>query len=39
MQLQIKQVEGGTVTFSWLVGRNALEYKGDVCFIVCAKIK
>ena len=33
-----KQVEGGTVTFSWLVGRNALEYKGDVCFIVCAKI-
>lgn len=33
-----KQVEGGTVTFSWLVGRNATEYKGDVCFIVCAKI-
>lgn len=32
-----KQVEGSTVTFSWLVGRNALEYKGDVCFIVCAK--
>ena len=32
-----KQVEGGTVTFSWLVGRNATEYKGDVCFIVCAK--
>lgn len=33
-----KQVEGGTVTFSWLIGRNAAEYKGDVCFIVCAKI-
>ncbi len=33
-----KQTEGGTVTFSWLVGRNALEYKGDVRFIVCAKI-
>lgn len=33
-----KQTEGGTVTFSWLVERNALKYKGDVCFIVCAKI-
>lgn len=32
-----KQVEGGTVTFSWQVRRNALKYKGDVCFIVCAK--
>lgn len=32
-----KQAEGSTVTFSWLVGRNALEYKGDVSFIVCAK--
>ena len=32
-----KQVEGGTVTFSWLVRRSALKYKGDVCFIACAK--
>lgn len=32
-----KQTEGGTVTFSWLIGRNAAEYKGNVCFVVCAK--
>lgn len=26
-----------TITFSWLVGRHAAEYKGDVHFIVCLK--
>ena len=28
----------GIVTFSWLVGRNATKYKGNVSFIVCMKL-
>ena len=30
-------VDGDNMTFSWLVGRNACAYKGDVKFIVCLK--
>lgn len=32
-----KQVSGDNVTFSWLVGRNALAYRGNIRFIVCLK--
>ena len=32
-----KAVSGDNITFSWLVGRNALAYKGTVKFIVCLK--
>ena len=32
-----KAVEGDNITFSWLVGRRALAYKGSVRFIVCLK--
>ena len=32
-----KQVSGGNITFSWLVGRNALAYRGSIRFIVCLK--
>ena len=32
-----KQVSGDNITFSWLVGRNALAYRGDIRFIVCLK--
>lgn len=32
-----KNVLLSSITFSWLVGRNALAYKGDVRFIVCLK--
>lgn len=30
-------VDGDNLTFTWLVGRNACAYKGDVRFIVCLK--
>lgn len=30
-------IEDGIVTFSWLVGRHAAKYKGDVKFSVCCK--
>ena len=32
-----KQVSGDNITFSWLVGRNALAYRGNIRFIVCLK--
>lgn len=32
-----KQVSGDNITFSWLVGRNALAYRGSIRFIVCLK--
>lgn len=32
-----KKVLSSTITFSWLVGANALMYKGNVNFIVCLK--
>lgn len=32
-----KQVTGDNITFSWLVGRNALAYRGSIRFIVCLK--
>lgn len=32
-----KNVLASSITFSWLVGRNALAYKGNVKFIVCLK--
>ena len=32
-----KAVSGDNVTFSWLVGRNALAYRGNIRFIVCLK--
>ncbi len=32
-----KQVTGDNITFSWLVGRNALAYRGNIRFIVCLK--
>lgn len=32
-----KAVSGDNIAFSWLVGRNALAYKGTVKFIVCLK--
>lgn len=30
-------VDGDNITFSWVVGRTACAYKGDVKFIVCLK--
>ena len=32
-----KVVSGDNITFSWLVGRNALAYRGSIRFIVCLK--
>lgn len=32
-----KQVSGDNITFSWLVGRNVLAYRGNIRFIVCLK--
>lgn len=32
-----KAVSGDNITFSWLVGRNALAYRGNIRFIVCLK--
>ncbi len=32
-----KKILTSTITFSWLVGANALAYKGNVNFIVCLK--
>lgn len=32
-----RQVSGDNITFSWLVGRNALAYRGSIRFIVCLK--
>lgn len=32
-----KKTLSDSITFSWLVGRNALAYKGNVNFIVCLK--
>lgn len=32
-----KQISGDNITFSWLVGRNALAYKGNIRFIVCLR--
>lgn len=32
------ETDGDTIRFSWLVGRHACKYKGDVRFIVCAKL-
>ena len=32
-----KSVSGDNITFSWLVGRNALAYRGSIRFIVCLK--
>lgn len=32
-----KQVSGDNITFSWMVGRNALAYRGNIRFIVCLK--
>ena len=32
-----KVVSGDNITFSWLVGRNALAYRGNIRFIVCLK--
>lgn len=32
-----KKILSNSITFSWLVGRNALAYKGNVNFIVCLK--
>lgn len=32
-----KQVTGDNITFSWLVGRNALAYRGSIRFVVCLK--
>lgn len=33
-----KTIADDTITFSWLVGRVALAYKGNVRFIVCMKL-
>ena len=30
--------EGDNIVFSWLIGRHATKYKGDVNFIVCMKL-
>lgn len=30
-------IDGDNITFSWLVGRTATEYRGNVQFIVCLK--
>ena len=32
-----KEVSGDYMTFSWLLGRNAMAYKGTIRFIVCLK--
>ena len=32
-----KAVSGDNITFSWLVGRNALAYRGNIRFVVCLK--
>lgn len=32
-----KAIEGDVITFSWLVGRNAVKMKGTTQFIVCLK--
>lgn len=32
-----KEVSGDYITFSWLLGRNAMAYKGSIRFIVCLK--
>lgn len=32
-----KAVSGDNITFSWLVGRNALAYRGSIRFIACLK--
>ena len=32
-----KAASGDNITFSWLVGRNALAYRGSIRFIVCLK--
>lgn len=32
-----KAVSGDNITFSWLVGRNALAYRGNIRFIACLK--
>lgn len=32
-----KSVSGDNITFSWLVGRNALAHRGSIRFIVCLK--
>lgn len=32
-----KAISGDNITFSWLVGRNALSYRGSIRFIVCLK--
>ena len=32
-----KAISGDNITFSWLVGRNALAYRGNIRFIVCLK--
>ena len=37
-EVKDKAVEGEAITFSWLVGRTAAKYKGDVKFSVCAKL-
>lgn len=31
------QTDGDYITFSWLIGPDAVEYKGQIKFIVCAK--
>lgn len=31
-------VDEDAITFSWLIGRNATMYKGDVHFVVCLKL-
>ncbi len=31
-----KAVSGDNITFTWLVGRHACEYAGNISFIVCA---
>lgn len=32
------EIGSDAITFSWLVGRNAVAYKGTVRFIVCLKL-
>ena len=32
-----KAISGDNITFSWLVGRNALAYRGNIRFIACLK--
>ena len=32
-----KAISGDNITFSWLVGRNALAYRGNIRFVVCLK--